>query len=135
MKQFQNPRVHVYQSYHKESAYAVNKEKDVQKLTSKPSHDEKETEEQVETGRVHHSLRDRRGIEKPEAVTRQSEITAENSTNVYFTDTVPYFPGIVDGTSFPWWMTTPFEIDAQMDKRPETYLYLIKLFLFLLPRK
>ena len=62
VKQFQNPTVHVYQSYHKESAYAVRKEKDAQKLTSKPPHDEKETEEQVETGRAH-SLRDRRVIE------------------------------------------------------------------------
>ena len=46
---------------------------ELQKLKRKPPHDEKENEEQMETGRAHQSLPDRREIEKPEAVTRHSE--------------------------------------------------------------
>ena len=60
-------------SYRKESAYAVSKEKDTWKLKSKPPHNEKENEEQIEIGRAHQSLQDRQAIEKPGAVTLHSE--------------------------------------------------------------
>ena len=73
VKAFQNPTVHEYRSHHKESGYTVIKEKDLQKLKSKPPHYEKENEEQMETGMAHQSLRDRRAIEKSETVTRHSE--------------------------------------------------------------
>ena len=67
VKEFQNPTVHPYRSYQKESAYAVSKAKDLLKLKREKN------EEQVETRRAHQSLRDRRAIEKPAAVTRHSE--------------------------------------------------------------
>ena len=95
-KKFRNPTVHAYQSYRKESVHAASKEKgplEVQKLKSKPPHDEKESEEQMETGRAHQSLRDRRAIEKPEAVARHSEESQRRiARTLYFTDAVPFFP-------------------------------------------
>ena len=78
----------------KESVHAASKEKgppELQKLKSKPPHDEKENEEQIETGRANQSLRDKRAIEKPEAVTRHSE-ESQRSTNVCCIDAVPFFP-------------------------------------------
>ena len=105
VKKFQNPTVHAYRSYRKEFASAtVSKEKDLQKLKSKPLLDEKETEEQMETGRAHQFLQDRRVIEKPEAVTRHSEESQRRIalTCISQTYTVPFFPWIVEGTSFAW---------------------------------
>ena len=52
----------------------------------------------MKTGRAHQSLRDSRAIEKPEAVTCHSE--ESQRTNLCFTDSVPFFPWIVEGTSF-----------------------------------
>ena len=52
-KKFRNPTVHAYRSYRKESVHAASKEKgppELQKLKRKPPHDEKENEEQMETG-------------------------------------------------------------------------------------
>ena len=98
-KKFQNSTVHANQSYCKESAYTVSEEKDLQKLKSKSPHDEKETEEHVEAGRAHQSLRGRRAIEKPEAVTRRSEESQRRIilalTWISQTYTVPFFPWIV----------------------------------------
>ena len=81
LKKFQNPTVHAYRSYRKESAYAVSEEIDLQKR-SNPPHHENENDEQMETWRVHQSesLRDRRAIEKPEAVTRHSEESQRRKT-------------------------------------------------------
>ena len=74
LKKFQNPTLHAYRSYRKESAYAVSEEIDLQKRSNPPHHENK-NEERMETLRAHQSesLRDRRAIEKPEAVTRHSE--------------------------------------------------------------
>ena len=104
LKKFQNPTVHAYRSYRKESAYAVSEEIDLQKRSNPPHHENK-NEEQMETWRAHQSesLRDRRAIEKPEAVTRHSEESQRRkNAHVYFTETVPLFPWVVEGTSFAW---------------------------------
>ena len=70
---------------------------------SKPTHDEKENEEQMETGRIHQSFLDRRAIEKPEAVTRHSEESQRRiARTCIFIDNVPFFPWIVQGTAFAW---------------------------------
>ena len=51
---------------------------------------------------LHESLRDRRAIQKPEAVTRHSEESQRRKTRTFITETVPLFPWVVEGTSFAW---------------------------------
>ena len=81
LKKFQNPTVHAYRSYRKESAYAVTEEIDLQKWSNPPHHENK-NEEQMKTWRAHQSesLRDRRANEKTEVVTRHSEESQRRKT-------------------------------------------------------
>ena len=103
LKKFQNPTVHGYRSYCKESAYAVSEEIELQKQSNPPHHENK-NEEQMETWRAHQSksLRDRRAIEKPEAVIRHSEESQRRKRARVFHRTMPLFPWVVEGTSFAW---------------------------------
>ena len=63
-------------------------------------------------------------------------VTAENSTKVYFTNAVPFFPWIVEGTAFAWggWPLL-LKVVLRRTKDQKRSLYLIKLFLFLLRRR
>ena len=111
------------------------KKKDLGKLKRKPPHDEKENEEQMETGRAHQSLPDRREIEKPEAVTRHSDESQRRIARV-FHERRAFLSVNCRGNSICLGrMTAPFEGGVETDKRPATYVYLIKLFLFLLRRR
>ena len=103
LKKFQNATVHAYRSYRKESAYAVSEEIDLQKRSNPPHHENK-NEEQMETWRAHQSAWvPSRQAGDPE--TRSSYpslwgVTEEKNAHAYFTETVPLFPGVVEGTSF-----------------------------------
>ena len=96
-----SPRVSIVS----ESAYAVSEEIDLQKRSNPPHHENK-NEEQMETWRAHQSAWvPSRQAGDPE--TRSSYpslwgVTEEKNAHAYFTETVPLFPGVVEGTSFAW---------------------------------
>ena len=105
LKKFQNPTVHAYRSYRKESAYAVSEEIDLQKR-SNPPHHENENDEQIDGDLESTSV----WVPSRQAGDRETRsscpslwgVTEEKNAHVYYTETVPLFPWAVEGTSFAW---------------------------------
>ena len=94
VKKFQNPTVHAYRSYRKESAYAVSEEKDLQKRSKKLLHHEKKKKRGADGDWESTSVPSRQAGDRESRSSDPSlrGVTKEKNTDVYFTETVHFFP-------------------------------------------